>query len=110
LPVDFVEVMERLGGDEELLRELVELYADDEDRLLGEMDAALAAGDATALRKAAHTLKGAVSNFCARRAHAASQALEFCGRDGRLEDAPALLDALRSELAQVRSALAGRLA
>lgn len=109
-PVNLVEMMERLGGDEELLRELVGLYVEDEGRLLEEIDRGIAVGDATAVRKAAHTLKGAVSNFCAPRAHAAAQALEYCGRDNRLEEAPALRAALGDALTRVRTVLAGRIA
>lgn len=103
--VDLPAVMERLGGDEELLRELAALYVEDEGRLLAAMAEAIERGDADALRRAAHTLKGAVSNFCAPRAHAAAQALETAGRDGQLAAAPALLDALRKELTLVRAAL-----
>lgn len=104
--VDFAAVLERLGGDRELLKELVALYFDDEDRLLNEMNQAMEAGDAGALGRSAHTLKGAVSNFCAEGAHAAAQALESAGREGRLDEARRLLAALRGELALVRADLA----
>lgn len=107
--VDFGAVMDRIGGDEELLKELVALYLDDEERLLTEMDRAVAAGDGSALSRSAHTLKGAVSNFCAPRAHAAAFAVEMAGRENRLDRAGQLLHSLRSELGVVRAALAARL-
>ena len=81
------------------------LYVEDEHHLLAEMGQAIAAGDAERLRRAAHTLKGAVANFSAPRAQAAAYALETAGRDARLDSAAALLASLRAELAEIRSAL-----
>lgn len=103
--VDMAAVLERIGGDEDLLKELVGLYLDDEHQLLARITAAIEAGDAGALRRTAHTLKGAVSNFCAPRATAAAQAVEDAGRDNRLDAAPALVAALHDELSRVREAL-----
>jgi CheY-like chemotaxis protein len=54
-----------LGDDTDLLEQLIVMYAEDEPRLVQDIDAALAAGDPEALSNAAHALKGAVSNFCA---------------------------------------------
>jgi len=104
--IDFPAVMERLGDDEELLRELVGLYLDDEGTLLAAIRDAVAAADSVGLYRAAHTLKGAVSNFCAARARQAAQDVEMAGREGRLADAPALVNALDAELVLVRAALA----
>jgi HPt (histidine-containing phosphotransfer) domain-containing protein len=103
--IDLAVLMDRLGGDLDLLRELVGLYLADEGQLLEGIEAALGAGDADALRRSAHTLKGAVSNFCAAGAWSRAQALENAGRDGRLDEAPRLLEALRAELARVQEAL-----
>jgi two-component system, sensor histidine kinase and response regulator len=103
--VDLAAVLDRIGGDEALLREIVGLYFEDEPRLLDEAATALRSRDADLLRRSAHTLKGAVSNFCAPAAWSAAQALESAGRDGRLDDAGALYDALLAELARVREAL-----
>jgi len=103
--VDLAAVLDRIGGDEALLRELIGLYLADERRLLDEATAALGHGDADLLRRSAHTLKGAASNFGAPAAWSAAQAVEAAGRDGRLDEAVALLDALRVALARVREAL-----
>jgi two-component system, sensor histidine kinase and response regulator len=103
--IDLAALLDRIGGDEALLRELVGLYLEDERRLLDGAGDALRDGNADALRRSAHTLKGAVSNFCAPAASSAAQALETAGRDGRLDEAVALLDDLSAELARVREAL-----
>jgi HPt (histidine-containing phosphotransfer) domain-containing protein len=103
--IDLAAVLDRIDGDQELLRELAALYLEDERRLRGQIEHAAHAGDAAAIARAAHTLKGAVSNFCAPGAQAAALALENSGRQGRVEDARALLARLDVELGRVREAL-----
>src|SRR5436190_16020451 len=76
-PFDEAAVLERVEGDVELLREIVELFLEDSLRLREEVRAAVAAGDAAALRRSAHTLKGAASNFGAAAVVAAALQLEI---------------------------------
>src|SRR3954447_24500712 len=61
--VDFAAVLSRLGGDTVLLRELASIFLQEYPALLGEMGDAIAASDAESLQRAAHSLKGSVSNF-----------------------------------------------
>jgi HPt (histidine-containing phosphotransfer) domain-containing protein len=103
--VNVAALMDRLEGDRELLRELVGLYLEDEPGLINQIVTAVAAGDAPSLARSAHTLKGSVGNFCAPAAQAAAAALEVAGREGRLAEAPALLERLSAELDRVRRAL-----
>ena len=91
-----------LGHDTDLLEQLIIMYAEDEPRLVQDIEAALAAGDPEALSNAAHALKGAVSNFCAPRARASAERLEHLGRDRQLGDAPAALAMLHQELGALR--------
>jgi HPt (histidine-containing phosphotransfer) domain-containing protein len=103
--IDVAALMDRLAGDRDLLIELIGLYFEDEQSLIDQVAAAIAAGDSARLARAAHTLKGSVGNFCAPNAHAAAQALEVAGREGRVADAGALFSRLVAELDQVRVAL-----
>jgi len=103
--IDVRALMDRLDGDWMLLEELVSLYLDDEPVLMKQIARAIAAGDAEALRRSAHTLKGSVGNFCAPAAQAAALALESAGRDRALGQASALLEQLTIQLALVRTAL-----
>jgi two-component system, sensor histidine kinase and response regulator len=105
--IDLAALMDRLEGDRELLAELIGLYFDDEQGLIDQIAAAISAGDANALARNAHTLKGSVGNFCAASAHAAAAALEAAGRDGRIAEAPGLFGRLTAELDRVREALRG---
>ena len=60
---DRAELLDRLGGDAELLAEVVGLFLDDHPRLQAAMKTAHDAGDSTNLGRLAHTLRGVASNF-----------------------------------------------
>jgi two-component system sensor histidine kinase/response regulator len=76
--------LSRVGGDVELLKEVVELFLDDYPSTLEKIKTAVASGDATALEHHAHSLKGSVSTFGASRAFEAAFTLEKQGRSGDL--------------------------
>jgi len=98
--------MERLEGDAGLLAEMVGLFLQDYPRLLAAMREAIACGDAKSLERAAHTLKGAVSNFAAPAATAATLRLEQMGRQANLTQAEEAFAALEAELDRLKSLLA----
>ncbi|NML24897.1 hybrid sensor histidine kinase/response regulator [Zoogloea dura] len=101
---DREKVLANLGDDEELLEQLLDMYCEDEPRMLANVEAAVTEGDAEGLHSSAHALKGAVSNFCATRAQAKAQQLERAGRERNMGSTPALLDELRAELLALRQA------
>ena len=97
--------LSRVGGDVDLLKEVVELFLDDYPDTLEKIKAAVVSRDATALEHHAHSLKGSVSTFGANRAFEAAFALEKQGRGGDLTNAQdgllqleKALEALRPEL------------
>jgi two-component system, sensor histidine kinase and response regulator len=69
------------------------------------MHAALDAGDAPRLRRAAHTLKGAASVFAAAPCVAAAKRLEATARAGALDAAPREIAALIEESRHLTAAL-----
>ena len=83
--------LERVGGDEELLKEIAGLFLIEYPILLQDIRAALARADAESLERSAHSLKGAVSNFEARLAFDAALRLETIGRSKNLARAPSAL-------------------
>ncbi len=103
--MDRAAVLERFEGDMELVREVAELFVADCPHRLNAMHEALTAGDAAALQRAAHSLKGSVSNFSAADAVDAARRLETMGRDGDLANAPAACVALEREIALLLPAL-----
>jgi CheY-like chemotaxis protein len=80
--------LSRVGGDAELLKEVVELFLDDYPATFERIKSAVASRDASALEQHAHSLKGSVSTFGAERAFEAAFTLEKQGRSGDLTSAP----------------------
>jgi len=97
--------LERLGGDEELLREVASLFLDEYPALMVEIREAVAARDAKALERAAHTLKGSVSNFGADAAYNAAFVLEMMGRSRNLAEVERGLTELDEALQYIHPAL-----
>ena len=73
--------------------------------LMAEVRRARDAGDAAALGRAAHTLKGMISNFCSPTAQASAFAVEQIGTEGDLSSAPEAVTALESHLDVLSAAL-----
>ena len=103
--IDRAALLAGVDGNRRLLRDLVRLFLADYPQGLAEIKEAIRRGDAAALRIAAHTLKGSVGNFAARKAFAAAQLLEIMGRDGDFDKAGEACKALESELAHVTEEL-----
>ena len=100
--IDADNLMERLGGDKELLGELIGLFEMDTPHRLTALREAAAADDADGVARAAHGIKSGLSNFCAHGAQERAFALERAGREGSLpDDAVAQVDALKDCLDQV---------
>jgi two-component system sensor histidine kinase/response regulator len=97
--------LERLGGDEELLREVAQLFLEEYPSLVIQIRDAVAANDADALQRAAHSLKGSVSNFGADAAYQAAFDLELMGRNRELAQARNGLVALEDSLNYIQPAL-----
>ena len=94
-----------LGDDIELARKLVSIFLEQSPRLMNEIRAAVAARDAQALRRAAHALKGTISNFPVGAARAEAAKMETFGHDGDLDSARAALPALEQEVERLQSLL-----
>jgi len=105
LPFDRVQVLENLGGDEALLKQIAELFVADWPDSLAHLHAAIAAADAEALRRAAHSVKGSVSNFGAERAVQAAKDLEMAGKSGDLTQVASLAETAIQAVEEVVAAL-----
>ncbi len=103
---DLKVALERVGGDEELLKEIAELFVEDAPKLLEAIRVAIESGDGAALHRAAHSLKGSVSNFGAPEAVAAAMQLEAMGKDNHLDRASEVFSVLKVEIETVSDVLA----
>jgi HPt (histidine-containing phosphotransfer) domain-containing protein len=98
-------ILDRVGGDVELMCEITDLFLSEYPELIAEIRAAIAAGDARRLEHSAHTLKGSVANFGATAAVEAALKLEMIGRRGDLASAPDGLRMLELHFAALAPAL-----
>jgi len=82
--LDLQAALARVDGDQDLLKEIAELFLEECPASLEHVRAAVSAADPEAVQRAAHSLKGAVSNFGEKAAHKAALRLEYMGRAGDL--------------------------
>jgi two-component system sensor histidine kinase/response regulator len=104
-PFDEAGVLDRIENDLGLLAELVKLFGAESRRMLGELRAALHAGDGKAIEILAHTLRGSAANLGGVTAARAALTVELMGREGDLAGADAGLAALERESASLERSL-----
>jgi CheY-like chemotaxis protein len=96
--LDAEKALAVVGGDRQLLGELVRLYFQESPKWLAEMRQGLASNEAQLVRRCAHNLKGTLTSFGAQRAGEAALRLETMGRNGNLMGAPEAFTALTEAL------------
>jgi two-component system, sensor histidine kinase and response regulator len=108
---DVAALLAHFEDDTALIQELAALFLDDSPSLVERIRQAVQSSDSSSLERAAHALKGSVSNFCAKRAQEAAVRLEEIGRAGEAATAEPALLCLEKSLSQLRpliEKLAGR--
>jgi len=98
-------VLARVGGDEELLREVVRLFLEDFPDMMDEIRRAAADRNAFALHQSAHRLKGAAANFSLTIVSKAALRLETMGQSRDLSGVEDALAALERETASIEETL-----
>jgi putative two-component system response regulator len=97
-PVDFNAVLKRCGGDPKFAQAITEKFRISAGAEVLKIDRALAAGDADALRRAAHTIKGMSAYLGAEAAVSSAREIEDLGRDHNLAAVAPLLARLDKEI------------
>jgi CheY-like chemotaxis protein len=95
------ELLDRLGGDTDLLNDVVRLFLEDCPERLIAIKAAVDGRDAELVRTTAHALKGAAGTIAATALYGAARTLERLGSEGRLEPAEAAWRVLSKEAASL---------
>lgn len=104
--IDFDDLLEKVGGDAEFLQELFDLFLDNSTDLLNQIKQHIDNDDNEALARAAHTLKGSVSNFTPTGpVFEAAKSLEFMGKENNLDQANDRYDALVDMLDSLHSTI-----
>ncbi len=101
----FDALCESVGGDLEFVGELLQTFYTDAEAQLAAMQAALAAGDPEALRRAAHSVKSNSAGLGARDLAAACRELEMQAKAGELEGAGTRIADIRARYETARAAL-----
>jgi signal transduction histidine kinase/DNA-binding response OmpR family regulator/HPt (histidine-containing phosphotransfer) domain-containing protein len=91
IPVAFDEdgLRQRLGGDDDLMTDVIRIFLEDLPARLAEIREAVNSRNADALRAAAHALKGSAGNLSAGGVFEAARVLERIGAESRMDAAEA---------------------
>lgn len=103
--VDFDAALTRVAGDEQMLRELAEIYLEESPGWLEKIETSITNDEPEGVFRAAHDIKGSTEVFRAESAVKAAKQLEKMGRDDDLSNADEAFGALKAELVWVRNAL-----
>jgi HPt (histidine-containing phosphotransfer) domain-containing protein len=102
---DFSAALNYVGGDRELLDELLGIFVEDAPIRMKAIRHAIGAAESTELTREAHTLKGALKVIGATTAAGLAQGLEALGRDGNMPEADKLAVALEREMDRLMQCL-----
>ena len=101
-PVEIAQIQETADGDKDFERELIELFVSDNEERLKALEALVASRDAEAIRREAHTIKGASASAGATGMREIAARLEHVDPRKELAQASRLLEELKAEFEQVR--------
>lgn len=102
---NLADALARVDQDQDLFLTLAELFIDQAPLDMAATQAALDSGDAAALARAAHRMKGAILQFSATAAFEATAQLEAIGKTGTLDGASAVCARVDMELKNLVAAL-----
>jgi CheY-like chemotaxis protein len=99
--LDFKQMLERLGGDEKLLHEVIEIFVDQAPRHMETLRSALAQGDAESVQKTAHSMKGELGYLGISEVTQKARELEELGRRHNLEQAAQVFASFEREISAI---------
>jgi signal transduction histidine kinase/DNA-binding response OmpR family regulator/HPt (histidine-containing phosphotransfer) domain-containing protein len=95
---DRAKALERVDGDEQLLREVVQIFLEESPKQVADLWQAIHDSDAQPLERVAHSLKGALSYLGMPESVQKARDLEEMGRERNFDNAPKVLAQLETEL------------
>jgi signal transduction histidine kinase/CheY-like chemotaxis protein/HPt (histidine-containing phosphotransfer) domain-containing protein len=103
--LDFKQMLERLGGDEKLLHEVIEIFVDQAPAHMEILRRALAQGDAELTEKTAHSIKGELGYLGLTDVTQKARELEELGRRHNLAEAARVFVSLEPEISAIVAAM-----
>jgi two-component system, sensor histidine kinase and response regulator len=104
-PFDWEVARERIGGSDDVLRDLAELFVTECPKMMEQIRTAIDDGADADLRRAAHTLKGSAAVFVAEPTVAAALRLEEMGESGERAGVEEAWQTLEAEVDRLMPAL-----
>jgi PAS domain S-box-containing protein len=98
-------LLDRLDGDEELIKGIIAAFLEDLPNLIKGLEKALAEKDVQSLERQAHSLKGAAANVEAGALKTIAREMEKAGKEERLELAESLFPKLNEEVERFKEVL-----
>lgn len=92
--VDRSTILEQLGGDEEILHEIIDMFLASLPESIGRIRTTMNPWDAAKAEREAHKFKGAVGNFTRGTAYRAAADIERFGKENRADLARERFDVL----------------
>jgi HPt (histidine-containing phosphotransfer) domain-containing protein len=102
--------LDRVGGDEDLLKEVLQLFLEECPQLMAQVNQAVETGDPRRVEQSAHTLKGSLSTIGAELGASKAQTLESMGRSRDLEGCRQALEQLHQSVNRLCTELTAILA
>jgi len=105
-PIDFREVLGRIGGDTSFLLELLDIYFQEYSKKKQLLDEAITQQDFTQVGDIGHSLKGASANLSLTRLLRVALLIESAGREKKLQSAQEAACILELEIRTLKDFLA----
>jgi CheY-like chemotaxis protein len=99
------ELLQRLGDDEKLFSEVVEIFLHETPKKLDALRQAIAQGDPPTTEKIAHSLKGELGYFGVAEISQKARELEEMGRKRDLQGAAAVFEAMEVKISEVLNSI-----
>jgi two-component system, sensor histidine kinase and response regulator len=103
--LDFKQMLEQLGGDENLLHEVIDIFVDQAPHHIEALRAAIAKKDAGSVERIAHTLKGELGYLGIPEVSQKARELEERGRAQNLDGAAGVFESLEPEISAIVAAM-----
>jgi len=104
-PIDLDSVLERVGGDESFLQELLDIYIEDFIEKYVKLKQAIELSDFKTIKKIGHSLRGSSGNLSLNGLHSTSTNIEHSGKEEDIEQARHLFIELNKEFEKLKNYL-----
>lgn len=103
--IDYSSALERVGGDESFLKELIDLYIEDFGEKFVQLQKAVEQENLDQVKEIGHSLKGSSGNLSLPSLQEASYQMEMAGKEKNIEKAKKALTLLDQEFIQLNEFL-----